>query len=125
MKDGLKEINELVGVWGSFITNNRGDVILSVAPPALKKPVLENISRQVIELLISAGDQIDGISEMVFHYSQKKLFVIDLEKAILTVVCTPSVDISLLRMTVNVIRTGWDSDEKVQKALEKNYLERV
>ena len=125
MKDGLKEINELVGVWGSFIANNRGDVILSVAPPALKKPVLENISRQIIELLVSAGDQIDGISEMVFHYSQKKLFLIDLEKAILVVVCTASVDISLLRMTINVIRTGWDSDKSVQKVLEGNYLERV
>jgi predicted regulator of Ras-like GTPase activity (Roadblock/LC7/MglB family) len=125
MKDGLKEINELIGVWGSFIANNRGDVFLSLTPPGLKKPVLENISRQAIELLVSSGDRIQDLSEIVFHYSQKKLFIVDLEKAILAVVCTPSVDISLLRMTVNVVKTSWDSDEKVQSLLQKNYLERV
>jgi predicted regulator of Ras-like GTPase activity (Roadblock/LC7/MglB family) len=115
----------LIGVWGSFIANNRGDVFLSLTPPGLKKPVLENISRQAIELLVSSGDRIQDLSEIVFHYSQKKLFIVDLEKAILAVVCTPSVDISLLRMTVNVVKTSWDSDEKVQSLLQKNYLERV
>ena len=25
MKEGLREINELVGIWGSLICNNQGD----------------------------------------------------------------------------------------------------
>jgi hypothetical protein len=61
---------------------------------------------------------------MVFYYSQKKLFVLDLGKAILAVVCTPSVDLSLLRMTANVVRTEWDDDPKVQTFLDKNNLDR-
>jgi predicted regulator of Ras-like GTPase activity (Roadblock/LC7/MglB family) len=125
MKDGLKEINELNGVWGSFIANNRGEVLLSLTPPQLKEQVLEAVSSQVIELIVSAGEQVKDLSEMVFHFSQKKFLVIDLEKAILAVVCTPSVDLSLLRMTVNVVCTGWDEDPKVQTYLEKNNLERV
>ena len=125
MNAGLKEINELVGVWGSFIINNRGEVILSVAPPGLKKPALETISQKVLGLFVSTNDQIKELSEIVFHYSLKKLFIVDLEQAFLAVICTPSVDISLLRMTVNVVRTGWDSDEKVQAFLLNNYLERV
>ena len=125
MKDGLKEINELSGVWGSFISNNRGEVLLNVSPPTLNKAVLENISRQALDLFVSAGDQIKDLRELVFHYSQKKLFVLDLEKAILGVVCTPSVDISLLRMTANVVITGWEADNKVQTILQKNYLERI
>lgn len=125
MKAGLKEINELSGVWGSFISNNRGQIMLNVSPPTLNKAVLENISRQVLDLLISSGDQIKDLGEMVFHYSQKKLFVLDLEKAILGVVCTPSVDISLLRMTANVVITGWENDQKVQAVLQDNYLERI
>ena len=125
MKDGLKEINQLNGVWGSFIANNRGEVLLSLTPPQLKAQVLEAVSSQVIELIVSSGDQLKELSEMVFHFSQKKFLVIDLEKAILAVVCTPSVDLSLLRMTVNVVCTGWDEDPKVQTYLEKNNLERV
>lgn len=99
--------------------------MLNVSPPTLNKAVLENISRQVLDLLISSGDQIKDLGEMVFHYSQKKLFVLDLEKAILGVVCTPSVDISLLRMTANVVITGWENDQKVQAVLQDNYLERI
>ena len=125
MKAGLKEINELEGVWGSFISNNRGEIVFNVTPPGLKKAVLENISRQVLELMVSSDNQIKELKEMVFHYSQRKLFVLDLEKAILGVVCTPSVDISLLRMTANVVITEWEGDKKVQGLLKENYLERV
>lgn len=125
MKNGLREINDLSGVWGSFVANNQGEVILSAVPPDLKKPVLENIARQTLELLVSAGEHVNGLSEVVFHYSQKKLFVFDLEKAVLCIICTPSVDLSLLRMTVNVIKTGWDDDVKVQAELDKHYQERL
>jgi predicted regulator of Ras-like GTPase activity (Roadblock/LC7/MglB family) len=125
MKDGLKEINQLAGVWGSFVSNNQGEVILGITPPGLKKPELENIAQQALKLLVSSGGKITKVSEMVFHYSQKKLFIVDLEQAILAVICTPSVDIPLLRMTVNVVRTGWEGDEEVQLLLQKNYLERV
>ena len=125
MKEGLKEINDLSGVWGSFISNNRGEVMLNVTPPTLNKAVLENISRQALDLLVSSEDQIKDLREMVFHYSQRNLFVLDLGKAILGVVCTPSVDISLLRMTANVVITGWEGDQKVQTLLDNNYLERI
>jgi predicted regulator of Ras-like GTPase activity (Roadblock/LC7/MglB family) len=125
MKNGLREINELNGVWGSFIANNRGEVLFSAAPPDLKEPILENISRHLLELIGFSGDQLKEHSETVFHYSKKKLFVVDLENAILAVVCTPSVDISLLRMTVNVVRAGWDENPKVQTLLKKNYVERL
>ena len=125
MNDGLREINELSGVWGSFVSNNRGEVILNRTPPDLDKSVLGNISRQILELVVSSADQFKDLSEIVFHFAEKKLFVVDLNKAILIVVCTPSVDISLLRMTINVVRTTWDDDAKVQTLLHKNYMERV
>ena len=125
MKAGLREISELNGVWGCFVSDNRGDLIMNLTPPDLKKPILENISRQILELMVAAGDHIKELSEIVFHYSQKKLFVIDLEKAILVVVCTPSVDISLLRMTINVTRSAWEDDPKVQSQLQKQYQERL
>jgi predicted regulator of Ras-like GTPase activity (Roadblock/LC7/MglB family) len=125
MKDGLKEINDLSGVWGSFIADNRGEIMFSVTPPDLKEPLLEDISSQILELLVSSVEHLKELSEIVFHYAQKKLFVVDLEDAILAVVCTPSVDISLLRMSVNVVRTGWDDDPKVQTLLKKNSLERL
>lgn len=124
MKAGLKEINELVGVWGSLICNNRGEIIQSITSPGLNKPSLENINRHVISMITTASDPIPGLSELVIHYSQKKIFVLEMEKALLVVVCTPSIDISLLRMVVNVVLTRWEDDAKVKKELENKFVER-
>ena len=125
MKDGLNEINELIGTWGSLICNNQGEIIQSLTPAGLNKSSLENISRNVISMFTTAGDSMQGISEVVIHYSQKKLFVVDLEKAFLVVICTPSIDISLLRMVVNVVLTRWEGDSRVKKELEKRFVERM
>jgi len=125
MKDGLREINELVGTWGSLICNNQGEIIQGNTPPGLNKAALENINRNVIGMFTSASESMQEISEAVLHYSERKLFVLDLKKAFLIVICTPSVDISLLRMTINVILSRWEGDPKVQKEFQKNFIERI
>lgn len=125
MKEGLREINELVGTWGSLICNNQGEIIQGNTPPGLNKSALENINRNVISMFTSAGESIQEISEAVLHYSERKLFILDLKKAFLIVICTPSVDISLLRMTVNVILNRWEGDPKVQKEFQNNFVDRI
>ena len=113
------------GALGSLICNNQGEIILSVVPPDMNKTSLEKITRQAVEMMSAAGESVQGLSEAVLHYSEKKLFIVDLEKVILLVICTPSIDISLLRMTVNVIRANWDGDAKVQKQLQESFVERI
>ena len=125
MKEDLREINELVGAWGSLICNNQGEIIQGNTPPGLTKPTLENINRNVISMFTSVSESSQEISEAVLHYSEKKLFVLDLEKAFLIVICTPSVDISLLRMTVNIILSRWEGDPKVQKEFQNNFVDRI
>jgi len=125
MKAGLQEINEQVGIWGSLVINNQGDIITNQTPPGLNKASLENISNHALSTLSSAGESITDLTEAVFHFSSKKVYLLDLEKAILMVICTPSADISLLRMTTNVVVTSWGADQKVQKQLKDNHVERV
>ncbi len=125
MKEGLVEINQLVGIWGSLICNNQGEIILGNTAPGVNKSALENINRNVITMFTSTSGSMQGFSEAVLHYSERKLFVLDLEEAFLIVICTPSVDISLLRMTVNVILSRWEGDSKVQKEFKKRFVERI
>ena len=124
MKDGLREINELVGIWGSLVCDNQGNVIQAETPPGLNKASQENINRHILDLLISSRDSVEGLSEAVLYYEERKVFVQDLEKALLVVFCTPSVDISLLRMTVNLVLANWEDDPKVQKIFQDNLVER-
>ena len=118
MKQGLQEINDLVGVWGSLVCDNQGKMIAGAPPPALNDSILENISQHCVELLSTAGEHLQGLEEMILYYQQRRLFLHDLEDAVLIVMCTPSIDISLLRLTVNVVLTRWESDPKIQKLLK-------
>lgn len=125
MKAGLQEINETTGVWGSLVCGNRGDLIENLAPPSLTKPTLENISRHVVELMAAAAESVAGLNEIVFHYQDRKIFALDLQQALLLVICTPSVDIPLLRMSVNVVLARWQEDPAVQKQFQQNYVDRM
>ena len=125
MKAGLQEINETVGVWGSLLCTNQGEIIENLSPPTLTKPTLENIARHVVELLSGTAERLADLEEVVFHYQDRKVLVIDLQQVVLIVICTPSVDIPLLRMSVNVVVSRWKSDPAVQKDFKKNFVERI
>jgi predicted regulator of Ras-like GTPase activity (Roadblock/LC7/MglB family) len=125
MKKSLREINEIIGVWGSLVCGNQGEIIEAVTPPGLTKLALENTIRQVISTFSKANQAVPDVSEVIHHFNDKKLFVMDLGKGFLVVICTPSVDISLLRMTANVILTAWKGDPKFQKIFDEHLVERI
>jgi predicted regulator of Ras-like GTPase activity (Roadblock/LC7/MglB family) len=113
MKEGLQEINELEGVWGSLICDNQGEIIASAPPPGFEQSGLEEISRLCVETLSDGSEYIPGLGEMVFFYQQKHLFVLDLKKVVMIVFCTPKIDISLLRMSINVVTSRWEGEQKI------------
>jgi predicted regulator of Ras-like GTPase activity (Roadblock/LC7/MglB family) len=125
MIKGLNEINELTGVWGSLLCNYQAGVIASAPPADLNVSALENIARHCVDLMSPGNESVQDLQEAVVHFQQRKLFVLDLEKAILIVLCNPSIDISLLRMTINVMITRWKADSKIQKQLKANFVERI
>ena len=125
MKKGLQEINELPGVWGSLLCSNQGEIIQKLVPPALNKAILENISRNLLEMMNRMADELEGLNEVILHYEQRKVIAVDIQKALLVVVCTPSVDIPLLRMSTNVILARWEGDLKIQKKLNNLFVERL
>ncbi len=125
MNQGLKEINELEGVWGSFICNNQAKILASALPTSLNKSNVENIARHLVDMVSTGSETIQELQEVVIYFQQRRLFILDLQQAILVVICDPSVDISLLRMTVNILTTSWESDANVQKQLIMNYEERL
>jgi len=125
MNQGLTEINQLAGVWGSFICSNQAKIIASALPPEFNKSSLGNIARHAVEVISTGGETIQELQEIVIHFQRRRLFILDLQQAILVVFCTPGVDISLLRMTINILITSWESDVEVQKQLKQNFEERL
>ena len=83
MKNGLREINELAGIWGSLVCDNQGNLILAETPPGLNKASQENINRHILDLFNTTGQSVDEISEVVLHFSERKVFAQDLEKGLI------------------------------------------
>lgn len=125
MIQGLKEINELTGVWGSLLCNNQAKVIASVPPAGFNVSALENIARHCVDLTSPENVSFQDLQEVVVHFQQRKLFILELEQAMLIVLCKPGIDISLLRMTINVMITRWKADSKIQNQLKANFVERI
>jgi len=101
MENILKEINELTGVRGSFLCDVNGKVLSTAMPESYAKAV-ENIGRevfQVIALLQMLGEDTDILD---FLFSDGRILVNGMKDLSLIVFCEPDVDISMLRLKSNV-----------------------
>jgi len=125
MKNGLLEINEVNGVSGSILCSNDGVIFESAPPSDLNKETLANICAHVVDLLGVGQQSIAGVKEYVINYQEKKLFILDLEKVILVVISNSNVDVSLLRMGVNIVTMRWASDSTIQLGFKRYAKERV
>ena len=126
MRDGLLEINEVTGVAGSLLCSNQGEIFESgVLPPELDQNTLDNICQQAIELLGVTQTSLPEMREYVLYFSGKKIFIQDLERVILVVFCDASVDITLLRMSINIVNLRWSSDSIINMKFAKFANDRV
>lgn len=103
MEKGLAEINAVAGVRGSFICDNRGQVIVSATPVDLDATVLKSIGERAVQVLVALETAGEATREMDFMYDQVRLIVRDLTSAVLIVLCQPQVDVAMLRLTLNVV----------------------
>ncbi len=124
MEQGLAQISAHPRVGGAFICDNRGEVIVSSSPAVLATVTMSAMGREVgriVEALEVAGRP---ASRLDFTYSNWRLLAIDLSDAILLVVCQAGVDMSFVRMTADIVLTGWRQRPEVQRRLERHRVER-
>jgi predicted regulator of Ras-like GTPase activity (Roadblock/LC7/MglB family) len=113
MKQGLSEINEIKGVWGSMVCDNQGNILASAPPSGFDDPILEEISRICVETLSDGSEFIPELGELTFYYQKNHLFVLDLKRAAMIIFCTPGIDISLLRLSINLVTARWEEQKKI------------
>jgi len=118
MENLLKEINELSGVWGSFICDGHG-VVLSAAMPKTQRKDVENIGREVVQvvaLLNMLGEETDVLD---FLYSDGRILVNGLADLSLVVACEPNVDMSMVRLKSNVMLAELRRNVRFKRHMEK------
>jgi hypothetical protein len=124
MEHGLAQLSSLPQVGGAFICDNRGDVIVSSSPAALATVTMSAMGREVGRIVAALESSGRPASRLDFTYSNWRLLAIDLSDAILLVVCYAEADMSFVRMTADIVLTGWREDANVRKRLERHRVER-
>jgi hypothetical protein len=124
MEQGLAQLAGISQVGGAFVCDNRGDVIVSSSPAVLATVTMNAMGREVGRIVAALEAAGRPGQRLEFAYSTWRLLTVDINDALLFVVCHSAVDMSLVRMTTDVVLTGWRRDPAVQKRLQQHRVER-
>jgi len=118
MENILKEINELPGVRGSFVCDGNGVVISSAMPEIYDKEV-ENIGREVVQVIALLQILREDTDIIDFLFSDGRILVNGLIDFSLIVFCEPNIDISMVRLKSNVVLAEIRRNGKFKKHMQK------
>jgi hypothetical protein len=124
MEKGLDQINAVPGVGGSFLCDNRGDVIVSSDPAVLATVTMNTIGREVGRAFVALETAGQPAAKMEFAYDSWRLLAQDIGDAVLFVVCQPETNMAMVRMSADVVISGWQKDNAAQKRLQRHRAER-
>ena len=124
MEKQLEQVGALPGVGGSFVCDNRGDVIVSSDPAVLATVTMNTIGREVARAFLALETAKTPASRLDFVYDTWRLLAQDMGDAVFFVVCQPGADMAMVRMTVDVVIASWTKDGNAQKRLQRHRTER-
>ncbi len=125
MEKGLEHIGAVAGVGGSFVCDNRGDVIVSSDPAVLATVTMNTIGREVGQAFAALEAAHEPAARIEFVYDSWRLLAQDIGDAVFFVVCHPDADMAFVRMTADVVLAGWSKDGNAQKRLQVHRAERA
>lgn len=124
MEKDLTQITSVPHVGGAFVCDNRGDVIVSSDPAVLATVTMNTIGREVGRAFVALDAAHAPAQRLDFSYDRWRLLAQDIGEAVLFVVCQPEADMSIVRMSADVVVAGWRKDANAQKRLQRASIER-
>ena len=99
----LKDINAVVGVTGSFVCNEEGQVVAKLMPNVFDNNTLSPVGRTMAQTI--AGLKIARectIGDLDLLYEQGRLIVKNVGEGCLCILCVQRINVPLLNLTANV-----------------------
>jgi predicted regulator of Ras-like GTPase activity (Roadblock/LC7/MglB family) len=115
MENILKDINAVVGVMGSFVCDDDGQVLARLLPDILDEaslsPVGRTMAQTVTGLWLARRRKVNSVDLV---YREGRLVVKNLRGGCLCILCVPTINFPLLNLTANV------AARKVAKQIRAN-----
>ena len=119
MKEKMREINSIKGVWGYFLCDNTGKILEREMPIVFMKhlAVMGKEVTQVVGLLESLSRNPENLDLL---FKDGRVMIKSLKNFTLVVFCDPNVDIPMLRLKINVLISEISGDSKMQELFQKS-----
>ena len=99
----LKDINAVVGVAGSFVCDDEGQVLARSLPDVFDATSLSPVGRTIAQTIAGLGlARRRKVSDLDLVYREGRLVVKNLRGGHLCILCVPTINIPLLNLTANV-----------------------
>lgn len=125
MEEGLAEILDVADVKACLLFDNQGNVLREMAQVDLHPDQIQEIGSLVLPFLAALETENGDYTDVEYVFERSRVVLKDLEKAVLVVICQLEVDISLLRLTMNVVMNQWDESPQVRKFLKTHQKPRL
>jgi predicted regulator of Ras-like GTPase activity (Roadblock/LC7/MglB family) len=103
METVLKDIKAVVGVTGSFVCDDDGQIVARLLPDTLNQklllPAARTIAQTIAGLKIAQRRKVGDIDLL---YDQGRLIIKDLGESYLCILCVQRINVPLLNLTANV-----------------------
>ena len=123
MKEKLREMDAIEGVWGYFLCDNTGKILEKEMPIVFMKhlAVMGKEVTQVVGLL----ESLSRSSEILdFLFEEGRVMVRSLKNSTLVVFCDPNVDVPMVRLKMDAVASGISGDSQMQELLQKGEWKR-
>ena len=103
MENILKDVNAIVGVMGSFVCDDDGQVLAKLLPDILDETSLSPVGRTMAQTLTGLRLSRRRTANSVdLVYREGRLVVKNLRGGCLCILCVPTINFPLLNLTANV-----------------------
>ncbi len=117
MEKGLQEIKAVSGVRGCWVCDNQGDVFASEKPNGMSQDTIEEINRQSLLALLAVERAQEAIEELDLSYKDSRMLIRDYQRFLLVIVASPEANVSLVRLSANVVASQWEQDGEIQEKI--------
>lgn len=117
MEKGLQEIKAVSGVRGCWVCDNQGAVFANEKPNGMSQDTIEKINRQSLLALLAVERVQDASEELDLSYKDSRMLIRDYQQFLLVIVASPEANVSLVRLSANVVASQWEQDGEIQEKI--------
>ncbi len=112
------EIEKVAGVQTILVCDNHGKIVGAWSTGTFDRGLYNAIGASLAQTF-AAFQARGGCKDLEYRFEQKILFARDMGNAFVVILLSPGTSLSLLRMTLNVAATAFESDVDLQKSLQQ------